>query len=57
MDIQHLLNVFAGAAHLKAFASDFIHVQVALIQIPNRKILSLFSGYYKSYLHKYFLKA
>lgn len=41
MDIQHLLNMFAGVAHLKAFASDFIDVQVSLIQIPNRKILSL----------------
>lgn len=39
MDIQHLINMFAGAANLKAFASDLIDVQVALIQIPNRKIL------------------
>lgn len=61
MDIQHLLNMFAGAAHLKVFASDFIDAQVSIIQIPNRKILCqillLFSGYYKNYLHNYILKA
>lgn len=56
MDIQHLLNMIAGAAHLKAFASDLIDMQIAL-QIPNRKILSLFSGYYKCYFHNYILKA
>lgn len=55
MATQDLLNMFAAAAHLKAFASDFIDVQVVLIEIPNRKILSLFSGYYKTYVHNYIL--